>query len=65
MTAIGYTGPIPPAACIQSRLAHDGETVGMLYKIRGGGAVFDPSNDGKHAPPYLIKSWRKSTVEQL
>lgn len=56
MTAIAYDGPIPPANCIQTRFAqysmHEdrADDDGLLYKCRGGSAVFWPIwGDGNDA----------------
>lgn len=55
-TATEYKGPIPPPDCIQSRFGADGSHIGILYKQRGGGAVFEPFD----APAYAVDSWRDS-----
>lgn len=59
MTAVAYKGPIPPKNCIQERYAQYDERDGLLYKIRGGDAVFWGA-DGK---ALYINRW--STDEKL
>lgn len=57
-TFTAYTRPMPPENCIQSQFALHQGNLGIVYKLRGGSAVFDPLG----GPAYMVPCWRAAGI---